>query len=256
MSVARFLDQFSKLNPLASVRFARTLAAAEAVHEPPSVRIRALGGFDVIVDGTPVKQFGGKHAGTRQAQALFAMLFDRGARGVTKDEVIDLIWPESDLGVADLAFHRTLGGLRRVLSPMAPDSVIRHASGRYRLAGGLAISSDVADFEELIASSASATTDERARILESAQRLYAGDYLDDCPYYGDSAAVEDRRVALRELYLHVGRELSAMYRSRGLSTLALLRGVQGRRWLPPEAGWDADLGADAASGPELAEQPA
>ena len=56
-------------------------------------------------------------AGNRQAQALFAFLFDRGPRGVLKDEVIEVLWPEVSLTQADLAFHRTLGGLRRVLEP-------------------------------------------------------------------------------------------------------------------------------------------
>lgn len=35
------------------------------------------------------------------------------------------------------------------------------------------------------------------RLLEAARGLYRGDYLDDCPFYGDSSHVEDRRQALR-----------------------------------------------------------
>lgn len=247
MSLAYLLDLFCKLNPFPSMRLAG-FVREDLGPQQQSVRIRALGGFEVVINGQAVRQVGGKHAGTRQAQALLAMLFDRGAHGVSKDEVIDLIWPEADLAVADLAFHRTLGGLRRILCPAAPHQVIPHASGRYRLANNFLISSDVADFEDLIEQSASATIDERARLLESALRLYGGDYLDDCPYYGDSAGVEDRRVALRELFLHIGRELSATYRSRGLSTLALLRAVEGRR-LALAGGLENDGAAGEVSGP-------
>ena len=67
----------------------------------------------------PIERWGGDKAGTRQAEALFAFLFDRGERGVAKDEVLELIWPDTDLERADLAFHRTMVGLRRTLDPGA-----------------------------------------------------------------------------------------------------------------------------------------
>ena len=34
------------------------------------------------------------------------------------------------------------------------------------------------------------------RLLEAARALYRGDYLDDCPFYGDSVHVEERRASL------------------------------------------------------------
>jgi hypothetical protein len=38
-------------------------------------------------------------------------------------------------------------------------------------------------------------------LLQDARALYRGDYLDDCPFYGDSAFVEVRRSALRARYV-------------------------------------------------------
>jgi two-component SAPR family response regulator len=46
--------------------------------------------------GTPIERWGGDKAGSRQAQGLFAFLYDRGERGVAKDEVLELIWPDAD----------------------------------------------------------------------------------------------------------------------------------------------------------------
>src|SRR5947209_2299806 len=81
----------------------------------PVLRVYALGAFRIERRGIPICQLGGPKAGNRQAAGLFAFLFDRAERGATKDEIIDVIWPDVPIECADTAFHRTLGGLRRTL---------------------------------------------------------------------------------------------------------------------------------------------
>jgi DNA-binding SARP family transcriptional activator len=167
---------------------------------PPGLRVFALGALRVERGDERIQRWGGEKAGSRQAQALFAFLFDRGERGVAKDEALELIWPDADLERADLAFHRTLGGLRHTLDTdrRSGRQVIRFYNDRYRLDPALIDWSDVAAFLAHL-DQARATTDrgEALRLLEAARELYRGDYLDDCPFYGDSAHVEDRRQALR-----------------------------------------------------------
>ena len=98
------------------------------------LRVFALGPLRVDRGDTSIQRWGGEKAGTRQAQGLFAFLFDRGERGVAKDEVLDLIWPDTDVERADLAFHRTLGGLRHTLDPSGGGKgTIRFHNDRYRL---------------------------------------------------------------------------------------------------------------------------
>jgi DNA-binding SARP family transcriptional activator len=166
----------------------------------PGLHVFALGTMRVERGDERIQRWGGEKAGTRQAQALFAFLFDRGERGVGKDEALELIWPDADLERADLAFHRTLGGLRHTLDPdgRSARQVIRFYNDRYRLDPGLIDWSDVSAFlgrlDEARASSAGQGT---LRLLEAARALYRGEYLDDCPFYGDSAQVEGRREALR-----------------------------------------------------------
>ena len=103
-------------------------------------------------DGELVRRWGGEKAGTRQAEAVFAFLYDRGERGVAKDEFVELIWPDVDLERADLAFHRTLGGLRGTLEPGRRGGdrggAITFHNDRYRLDPKLIGWSDAQAFEE------------------------------------------------------------------------------------------------------------
>jgi DNA-binding SARP family transcriptional activator len=177
------------------------VAAAQA-----GLRVYALGPLRVERDGVAVRQWGGAKAGSRQAEAIFAFLFDRGERGVAKDEFLELIWPDVLIDKADLAFHRTLGGLRRTLEPQikrASDATaITFHNDRYRLDPALLAWNDLAAFEErTAAASATADPDLSLAILEEARALYRGEYLDDCPFYGDSEFVEERRALLRGRYV-------------------------------------------------------
>ncbi len=187
----------AQLVSTASILHAALLRRASA---PPGLHVFALGTFRVERGDERIQRWGGEKAGTRQAQALFAFLFDRGERGVAKDEALELIWPDTELDRADLAFHRTLGGLRHTLDPdgRTGRQVIRFYNDRYRLDPAVVDWSDVGAFLGRL-DEARASTDRREtlRLLEAARVLYRGEYLDDCPFYSDSAHVEDRRAALR-----------------------------------------------------------
>ncbi len=176
------------------------VALLERAAAAPGLHVFALGALRVERGDERIQRWGGEKAGTRQAQALFAFLFDRGERGVAKDEALEMIWPDTDLERADLAFHRTLGGLRHTLDPggRGGRQIVRFYNDRYRLDPALIDWSDVSAFLARL-DQARSTSDraETLRLLEAARALYRGDYLDDCPFYGDSAHVEDRRQALR-----------------------------------------------------------
>jgi hypothetical protein len=166
----------------------------------PGLRVFALGPLRVERGGEPIERWGGEKAGTRQALALFAFLFDRGERGMAKDEALELIWPDVDVERADLAFHRTLGGLRHTLDAQGDGGrrAIRFHNDRYRLDPALVEWSDVATFLARLDEARGATPGgDSLRLLEEARTLYRGEYLDDCPFYGDSVHVEDRRASLR-----------------------------------------------------------
>jgi DNA-binding SARP family transcriptional activator len=195
-------------------------ALVEAGAREAGLQVFALGPLRVERGGTMMRQWGGAKAGTRQAEAVFAFLFDRNERGAAKDEIIELIWPDVDLERADLAFHRTLGGLRTTLEPGRRGGdrggAITFHNDRYRLDPSLVEWSDVGAFdEEMAAASAATDQDQALRHLERARALYRGDFLDDCPFYGDSAQVEERRELLRGRCVDLLLALGERYERRG-----------------------------------------
>lgn len=188
------------------------------------LRVQALGPMLVERGGVRIQRWGGDKAGSRQAQAIFAFLFDRAGAGITKDEAVELLWPEMPIKRGDLAFHRTLGGLRAVLDEGIPSaSVITYESGRYRLAPDLVEWSDVATFEALADGGVELDAGDPVTPLEEARELYRGDLFDDCPFYGDSAFVEERREYLRGRYEDLLADLGDRYAQLGDDALAAAR---------------------------------
>ena len=117
-------------------------------------------------------------------------------------------------------------------------SAVTFHNDRYRLDPSLIGWSDAQAFEEaMTAASAAADPDAALQQLERARSLYRGDYLDDCPFYGDSAQVEDRRELLRgrcvDLLLSLGRTVRGARRPSGGGGL-LPPGAPGRRRRPAD----------------------
>jgi DNA-binding SARP family transcriptional activator len=200
------------------------VALEEATAPPGGLRVHALGSLHAELDGEPMRRWGGEKAGARQAEAIFAFLFDRGDRGVAKDEILELVWPDVDLDRADVAFHRTMLGLRSALQPgrrpRGRTGPISFSNDRYRLEPSVVAWSDVSAFEDLLSRAGSASEGESLRLFEQARAMYRGDYLDDCPFYGDSAAVEERRTGLRQQYVDLLVELGERYAQAGDRTAA------------------------------------
>ena len=92
---------------------------ADAADVPPGLRIHALGPLRAERDGEPVRRWGGEKAGSRQAEAIFAFLFDRGERGAAKDEFLELV----------LARRRSRSGRCRL--PPHPARPARNAAPRW-----------------------------------------------------------------------------------------------------------------------------
>ena len=198
--------------------------AEESAQAVTRLRVRALGPMQVERDGRNVQRWGGDKAGSRQAQAIFAFLFDRGPAGISKDEAVELLWPDLPIKRGDLAFHRTLGGLRAVLEEgRQSGNVISYEGGRYRLAPELTDWSDVAAFEELLDGATGLDGRARTTVLEEARDLYRGDLFDDCPFYGDSVFVEERRAYLRARHEDLLVELGDRYAALGDTALAAVR---------------------------------
>lgn len=204
------------------------LAVVREAAPPPDtasdgLRVYALGPLRVERAGAPIERWGGDKAGTYQAEALFAFLFDRRGRGVSKDEAEEIIWPDLPIDKADTAFHRTLSALRRTLEPGLrrgnESRAITFHHERYWLDPAAVAWCDTDQFTALVERghtlARQGTLEEAHEHFRQALALYRGDYMDDCPFFGDSIHSEERRGELRELQIGVLVGLAALYEQLG-----------------------------------------
>jgi DNA-binding SARP family transcriptional activator/Tol biopolymer transport system component len=122
------------------------------------LRLRTLGGLSI----ENAVSAGGLTA-HRRPLAVLALLAAEGRRGLSRDKIVALLWPESDSERGRNSLSQVISLLRRELS--ADDIVLGAAEVRLNTA---VITSDVIEFEERIA----------ANDLEGAIGLYEGPFLD------------------------------------------------------------------------------
>ncbi len=148
--------------------------------QPPAVQVFVLGGFKVVVRSQVLPE----HAWRRKtARQLFKILLSRPNRRMTRDEVIELLWPESDPEAASSNLRSTLFALRHALEPStepATMAVIFSDRDGVWLRPDVELWVDADAFEH--------TVDQAWRsadplpLLERAGSLYAGHYLPEDLY--------------------------------------------------------------------------
>ena len=171
-----------------------------------------------------------------RSEALFAFLFDRRGRGVTKDEAEEVIWPDLELDKSDTAFHRTISALRRTLEPGLKrgneSKLVTYHHERYWLDPAAMAWCDADAFAAAAERGHTLMRQgdlEAARtLLAEALELYRGDYMDDCPFFGNSTYVEGRRTELRDQRIDALLALGVGLRAAG-------PGRRGGHLLPPRA---------------------
>ena len=123
------------------------------------LRINALGGLTLLRDGAPIT---GEAAQPRRL-ALLALLARAGARGLTRDKVLALLWPDTEEERARRTLSQALYALRQGIGS---DAAIT-GTGDLRLDPDV-VTSDVAEFEAAV----------REGAHERAAALYGGPFLD------------------------------------------------------------------------------
>jgi DNA-binding SARP family transcriptional activator len=134
-----------------------------------------------------------------------------------------VIWPDLDLDKADTAFHRTISALRRTLEPGLrrgnESRLVTYHHERYWLDPSAVAWCDADIFA---AAAERGHTLMRQGELEAARaalaealEIYRGDYMDDCPFFGDSSYVEGRRTELRDQQIDALLALGTVYERLG-----------------------------------------
>jgi DNA-binding SARP family transcriptional activator len=181
----------------------------------PPLTIQALGRFRVLRDGEPVPATAWQ---SKKARDLLKIVVARRGRPTTRETFFELLWPDEDPGPLSNRLSVALATVRGVLDPDR-----RYPAEHFLAADKTAISLDL-DHVDLDVERFRVEAAAGARLLrsgdrvaaiarfESAEALYAGDFLEEDPY-------EDWAVGLREeaqaTYIAVARTLAGAAAERG-----------------------------------------
>jgi DNA-binding SARP family transcriptional activator len=159
----------------------------------PSVEIRLLGGFTVVVDGVEIDATEWRR---RQAAALIKVLALTPGRSMHRERLIDTLWPDLDLDSASPRLHKAAHFARRSLGD--PQSLVL-GGDTVQLLPEASVEVDALVFQT---AAERAMTSGDADAAGVAADQYRGDLLPDDPY---EPWAEEPRERLRLLHLDVLR---------------------------------------------------
>ena len=177
-------------------------------------RVDLFAGLTARRGETPMDKFP-----TQKVGALLAMLAFYPRQRHTREELIDMLWPDADLTAARNRLSQALVWLRPQLEPpgVARGSVLT-ADRLYIGLNPSAVTTDVAEFEGLLkAARADEEPSSRRNLLARAAVLYQGPLL--AGYYQDWVLGERQR--LLDAYLVSLRELVSLHSQAGERDAAL-----------------------------------
>jgi ATP/maltotriose-dependent transcriptional regulator MalT/DNA-binding SARP family transcriptional activator len=189
--------------------------AALPIVAPEPVSIRTLGGFSVVRSGKPVPV---SEWQSKKSRDLLKFLVSRRGRPAHREVLIDALWPDENVESASNRLSVALSGVRAALDPDRRFGPDHYLSGDRESVGISTdhLEIDIERFLELVRLGRQLLRDGDAesglRALESAEGIYAGDFLEEDAY-------EEWVVPLRE-------EARAAYitATRALATAAIERG--------------------------------
>ena len=146
------------------------------------LRLRTFGGITVERDGVPITA-----STQRRVLAVLALLARGGSRGVCRDHIVAMLWPDGDEDAGRNALRQLLFRLRRELG--APGAVVGAAQ---LWLDATVVAADVSEFEEAL----------DAGDRDRAAALYRGPFLDGfrvpgAPEFERWAEAERRALAAR-----------------------------------------------------------
>jgi DNA-binding SARP family transcriptional activator len=177
----------------------------------PAIAIQTLGVFRVIRDGFPVPNSAWK---SKKARDLLKVLVAR-RRPTSRDQLIELLWPEVDPALAGNRLSVLLSTVREVLQPeptsegplVTIDGAVSLNPSQVRV-----------DVEDFLAQATAALDADRAKAPDATARLanavtaYTGGFLEDDPYqeWAVTLAEEVRATHIALLRALAGRLRDAL----------------------------------------------
>ena len=171
-----------------------------------AVRVWLLGGFRVRVGSRTIPQDAWR---LRKAAALVKLLALSSGHRLHREQVMDVLWPDSGRRVASNNLRKTLHAARRNLDSTAGSGYLASEDESLVLCPGGDLWVDVDAFEE---ATAAARRSREPAAYRAAIDLYAGQLLPEDRY---EEWAEPRRDELRSLRLALLVELAGLYEERG-----------------------------------------
>jgi DNA-binding SARP family transcriptional activator len=173
----------------------------------PLLTVHLLGQFQVSLDDVAVRDWP-----SGRGRALFKYLVTHRHPWPSREQVMEVFWPESPPEAARNSLNVAVHGLRRALRAATDRPVVVLEAGAYRLDGALGLWVDVDEFErhveggrrlEAVGELAAAVAE-----YELATSLHQGDFLADDPYEEWPVLIRER---LRVAHLDTLDRLSHLY---------------------------------------------
>jgi predicted ATPase/DNA-binding SARP family transcriptional activator len=190
------------------------VAERTEVIAPLQLRIRLLGGFDVLVGGQRVPDSAWRQ---RRAAALVKLLALEPSHRLHREQLMDALWPDVAPDAQSNNLRQMLHHARRQLEAagVPASRALAREGDLLTLAGGEAVWVDVQAFERAVTRAWQALSPATAR---AALDLYSGDLLPDDRY---EAWAEPRRAALRASFLALLTRLGQLHAERGETSEAI-----------------------------------
>jgi len=176
----------------------------------PHLSVRCFGSFELRVGGAPVLP----HAvGRKRALTLLKVLLTHHGRPVTKDALIESLWPGGDPATKTSQLYVLVHELRRLLEPsrLGEPALVLTDADRYRFEPSESDHIDVWEFRALaelgVKSHERGDASRAMAAFEAAVALYRGDFMDDEPY---ADWCQQERELLRETCLELLQRLAAL----------------------------------------------
>jgi predicted ATPase/DNA-binding SARP family transcriptional activator/DNA-binding CsgD family transcriptional regulator len=178
-----------------------------------TLKVHLLGDYRVVVGAVPIPAEAWR---SRRAAALLKLLALAPGHALTRDEVLEALWPALPPPAATNNLRVTAHALRGILraSPGVSIEPLRYRGDRLALQLDGPVVTDVAAFE---AAAAAARRTRNIDNLESALALYGGDLLPEDRYEDWASA---RREALRDTFLALLADLARLREEGGDPTAA------------------------------------
>jgi DNA-binding SARP family transcriptional activator len=208
------------------------LLASLPLGEQASLSIRTLGGFCVLHSGVPVPA---SRWQSKKARDLLKILISRRGRATPREFLMETLWPKGDPKLLSNRLSVALATVRSVL-----DALVNHPSDHLVTADGEAIALDLtnvavdveiflAEAREGLRLASAGRTAEARDVLESAEAMYGGDFLEEDRYEDWAAPL---REEARTTYISVARALARMAEASAEHDMALRLYLRILEWDP------------------------